>query len=128
MVSRVASRYRVAITRRRREISPDPLLLAALPPERAGVLARGSSAASVVELEATVFIADGASPFCNNANSASASCASRFLGERGYRFRKSSYVFLASAESPSCSRCSFAARRNASWQYLLVGYSRIRNW
>ncbi len=85
MVTRVASPLAAARIRRTRGISPDADLLTDLPPECTGGFARGSSAvtAGAFELEATLFVAVGASPFCNSANSASASCASRFRGDRG---------------------------------------------
>ena len=85
MVSRVASPLASARIRRTRGISRDPGRLTDLPPACTGALARAASAVgkAAVESGATLFVADCPSSFCSSANSASASCASRFLGERG---------------------------------------------
>ena len=85
MVRRVVSPLASARIRRTRGISRDPGRLTDLPPECTGAFARASSAAAgaAPEFDAAMFVADGASLFCSSANSASASCASRFLGERG---------------------------------------------
>ena len=84
MVTRVASPLAAVRIRRNCGNAPDPLLLAGLPPECAGASSRGSSAHGHVVFEVTALLeSDGASPFRSSANSASASCASRFLGERG---------------------------------------------
>ena len=85
IVTRVASPLTAARIRCTCGIPRDPLLLADLPPECAGASARGSSILdhAVFAFEAALFASGGTSPFRSRANSASASCASRFLGERG---------------------------------------------
>ena len=93
IVTRVASPLSDVRMRRTRGISPEFDEATDFPPECTGALARASSIATVFvepEFSLALFFAPLSALFCSRASSAKDSSTSRFLGERGKRFRNSS--------------------------------------